>query len=162
MEYAFALITPNGYASAVTNNIVKDIIKEGFESGLLSLICVYDLSNDDIKKIYERTHNIEFSNQLKKSMDNKFIVPLFFRGENAISKVKKIVSKYNNGKTNEQRYFDNIYVSNDSIEAVVDLCYHYDVEDFENIEDLLFKNIDSPLETFPFKELSRVTKEKTN
>ena len=33
------------------NELVKDLIKEGFDSGLLSLICVYDLTNNDVKKI---------------------------------------------------------------------------------------------------------------
>jgi len=158
MEYAFALITPNGHASGVTNNMVKDLIKEGFDSNLLSLICVYDLNNDDIKKIFERTKNIDFVNQLKKSMDNKFIVPLFFKGNDAVNKVKTISSKYNSGKV--ERYLDNVYVSNNSTEAIEDLCYHYDIENFENIEDLLFENVTGPVESYPFKDLAQISKRK--
>jgi len=158
MEYAFALITPNGHANGVTNEIVKDLIKEGFESDLLSLICVYDLTNNDVKKIFERTQNVEFCNQLKKSMDNKFIVPLFIKGDNAVNKVKKITSKYNNGEV--ERYMDNIYVSNDSNEAIQDLCYHFDVENFEDIENILFEDTNGPVESYPFKDLVQVSKRK--
>lgn len=141
MEYAFALII--GYTDDIIIRVVKDLIQNGFENDLKSLICIYDLNNNDIEKIYNHTKNDKLCLDLKKSVDKKFIMPIFTKGVDACSKIKSITSKYENSDSY-------IYVSK---QAISDLCYYYDVSNFKEIENLLFKDED-PITTFPFKDLS--------
>lgn len=164
MEYAYVLVTPKGCEKGINIKILKDLINDGKELGLTGLICVYDLTYSDIEKLYNYTKNDDLYNYLKRNTANKLIMPLFIKGVNAINKIKQIVYKYNefsNPELNKsERYLDNAYVSNDNNEAISDFCEYVNVDDFTEIEDLLFPELNCEINNFNFKALSQDTKNK--
>jgi len=165
MEYAYMLVTPKGCESNIHIKILKDLIKNGKELGLTTLTCVYDLTDKDINLLYEITKNNEFYAYLNKRSASKLIMPLFVKGIDAVKKIKQIAYKYNNTKGNDLdksiRYLDNVYVSNNVNEAILDLCEYIGIEDFSTIEPMLFPILNCEIDSFNFKALINETKEKT-
>lgn len=143
MEYAYALVMPSGCEKGIGIEVLKFLIKEGFESGLTTLVCVYDLNDKDIDKLYQKTDNILFCDNLKKRCSDKSIMPIFVKGVNAVSKLRQVADMYNNVDSNANidknvRYLDNIYVSKDTKEAIDDFCDYTGIADFTKIESEIF------------------------
>lgn len=164
MEYAYMLVTPKGCESNIHIEILKDLIKDGKDLGLTTLTCVYDLTDKDINLLYQITKNDELYAYLNKKSSSKLIMPLFIKGIDAVKKAKQIAYKYNVIKNDNLDknigYLDNVYVSKNTSEAILDLCKYVGIEDFSKIENMLFPVLNCEIDSFNFKALINETKEK--
>lgn len=163
MEYAYVLVTTKGCEKGIHVDLIKDLIKDSESLGLTSLISVYDLTSKDIEKLYNCTKDVELYESLRKKSTGKMIMPLFVKGFNAVSKMKQIIYKYNEFSNPDmdksRRYLDNVYISNDTNEAILDFCEYTDVENFIKIESLLFPELNCEINKFNFKALEQSEKE---
>ncbi len=141
MEYGYALITPKG--SNMYMDIIKQLVKEGYENNLTSLINVCNIDLSDVQFFLEKTGNKVLCEQMRRTMSTNSIIPILVRGNNACQRLKRIASKFNSYNSNfrtskANRYMDNIYVSYNANEALEDFCEYMHVDDFAKIEDRLF------------------------
>lgn len=163
MEYAYVLVTPKGCEDNVHIKILKELIKDGNDLGLTTLTCVYDLTEKDIQMLYDNTKNHDLYNHYNKNSACKLIMPLFIKGYDAINKMKRIVYKYNDFSKPELdksvRYLDKVYVSNDINEAILDFCQYTNIENFDEVEPVIFPTLNCEIDSFNFKGLEKYTGE---
>ena len=162
MEYGYALITPKGNKDDIGLDFIKELMKEGIDHQLSSLIYIYDVDDDDIQLFLNNTQDVLLCEQMKK---NGIIIPIFVYGNNTCKVLKDIAIQYNNYQTHfhcskKNRYMDRVYVSYDENEAIEDFCEYMQVDDFDRIKDKLFAQNTNGLYSYDFRALKDYCKSK--
>ena len=159
MEYGYAVIMPKCCAEGISMEIIKELVHEGFkEQPLTSLICVCDISGEDVRLILDKTSNKQLCDSAKKDIKSA-VVPIFVKGVDACKRLNEIAKKYNDNLSETNRYNDNMYVSYNQEEAIADFCEYIEVEDFSQIEDKLFNKDTNGVYPYDFGALKEYCKQ---
>lgn len=153
-EYGYAIITPYGFIKNVHNKIIQYLMKESFSSDLRTLISVYDINDEELARlvnISKKNYNLE----VKKQGSTSSVTVLLVKGTDATNKLKKIVKDVED-KLQDESNLLKVYVSNNSEQAVEDLCEYFDLEGFDKLEQYLFDNSNQSITSFNFKALNEI------